>query len=101
VSVHHFGAFTDAAWRENDYLWGRLDAAELILCMLRHDIASPGAEVTLSTAEQAIELVGRQQLQSVLQAIMNAEEGLQRIPETVMHVRTCINEMGARRPLSM
>jgi len=30
----HFGGFFDREWRENDYLWGRLDAAELILKLL-------------------------------------------------------------------
>lgn len=31
---HHFGGFFKQAWRDNDYLWGRLDAAELILRQL-------------------------------------------------------------------
>jgi patatin-related protein len=34
VAVHHFGAFFDRASRENDYLWGRLDAAERLLTIL-------------------------------------------------------------------
>jgi patatin-related protein len=34
TAVHHFGGFFDREWRENDYLWGRLDAAELILGIL-------------------------------------------------------------------
>ena len=29
VSISHFGAFFEKSWRENDYLWGRLDGAEL------------------------------------------------------------------------
>jgi patatin-related protein len=32
--LHHFGGFFDKDWRENDYLWGRLDAAELLLKLL-------------------------------------------------------------------
>jgi patatin-related protein len=32
--LHHFGGFFDKDWRENDYLWGRLDAAELIMKLL-------------------------------------------------------------------
>jgi patatin-related protein len=34
VGMHHFGAFFDRAYRENDYLWGRLDAAERLLGVL-------------------------------------------------------------------
>ncbi len=31
TSLHHFGGFFARAWRENDILWGRLDAAERIV----------------------------------------------------------------------
>lgn len=34
VSVSHFGAFFRRPWRENDYLWGRLDGAERLLWLL-------------------------------------------------------------------
>jgi hypothetical protein len=34
VDIHHFAAFFDRAYRENDYLWGRLDAAERLLGLL-------------------------------------------------------------------
>lgn len=34
VALHHFGAFFDRSARENDYLWGRLDAAERLVTML-------------------------------------------------------------------
>jgi patatin-related protein len=40
VSLHHFGGFVDAAWRENDYLWGRLDGAELVLRLLRSSVGA-------------------------------------------------------------
>jgi patatin-related protein len=34
-ALHHFGAFLDQVWRQNDILWGRLDGAErLITAML-------------------------------------------------------------------
>jgi len=35
TAVHHFGGFLKAQYRENDYLWGRLDGAELCLRTLR------------------------------------------------------------------
>jgi hypothetical protein len=34
VGRHHFGAFFSRADRENDYLWGRLDAAEVLVGLL-------------------------------------------------------------------
>jgi predicted acylesterase/phospholipase RssA len=34
VAFGHFGAFFKRAWRENDYLWGRLDGAERLLWLL-------------------------------------------------------------------
>jgi hypothetical protein len=32
--VHHFGGFFSREWRENDYLWGRLDGVAQLLAML-------------------------------------------------------------------
>jgi patatin-related protein len=34
VALGHFGAFFRRAWRENDYLWGRLDGAERLLWLI-------------------------------------------------------------------
>jgi patatin-related protein len=34
VSLGHFGAFFKRSWRENDYLWGRLDGAERLLWLI-------------------------------------------------------------------
>jgi patatin-related protein len=35
TTLHHFGAFLDRVWRQNDIMWGRLDGAErLITAML-------------------------------------------------------------------
>lgn len=34
VAMHHFGAFFNRRWRENDYLWGRLSAAERLVDIL-------------------------------------------------------------------
>jgi hypothetical protein len=38
----HFGAFFSRRGRENDYLWGRLDAAERLITLLLDDPARPG-----------------------------------------------------------
>ena len=34
VTAHHFGGFFRRQWRENDYLWGRLDGAERLLGLI-------------------------------------------------------------------
>ena len=34
VALGHFGAFFRRSWRENDYLWGRLDGAERFLWLI-------------------------------------------------------------------
>jgi len=36
TAVDHFGGFLHREWRENDYLWGRLDTAEIIMGMIGH-----------------------------------------------------------------
>jgi hypothetical protein len=40
--VNHFGAFLDRLWRENDIMWGRLDAAEILIETMTP--AHPGQE---------------------------------------------------------
>ncbi len=44
VGVHHFYAFFSREARENDYLWGRLDAAEQLIRLL---FASTGSSEPL------------------------------------------------------
>src|SRR5436190_507879 len=34
TALHHFGAFLDKVWRQNDILWGRLDGAERLITAL-------------------------------------------------------------------
>jgi patatin-related protein len=60
VSISHFGAFFDKSWRENDYLWGRLDGAELAMRLLSRQSGSD------------LDLTGY--LQSALTAILAAEK---------------------------
>lgn len=71
MGLHHFGAFADPTGRENDYLWGRLDAAELILRMLR----APGGAADPpgpTTSAQAVQQAGPH-LGSALAAILTNE----------------------------
>ena len=77
VSLHHFGGFIDAAWRENDYLWGRLDAAELILRMLGE--SRPGVRASTPTSgDQAAGQAGPR-LKAALAAILASETDLGRV----------------------
>jgi patatin-related protein len=34
TALHHFGAFLDRTWRQNDIMWGRLDGAERLITAL-------------------------------------------------------------------
>jgi Protein of unknown function (DUF3376) len=83
VSLHHFGGFARAEWRENDYLWGRLDGVELILRQL-YDAgsAAPTAAATAPPAsgDDAVRSAGGRVLQAGLRAALKSEEGLTRIP---------------------
>lgn len=65
TALFHFGAFLNREWRQNDLLWGRLDAAERIIrCMLPR---SPEANAWIEEANLAI---------------AGSEEALKRLRET-------------------
>jgi len=51
TGFHHFAAFFDKAFRENDYLWGRLDGTERLLSLLL-----PAAEVK-ARADEAFDAI--------------------------------------------
>jgi patatin-related protein len=46
IKVAHFGGFFERAYRENDYLWGRIDAAERLLNLLWATCRQPDAPPT-------------------------------------------------------
>jgi patatin-related protein len=60
VKYGHFGAFFEKDWRENDYLWGRLDGAELVLRLLSRQ---SGSDLDLT-----------EHLRSALTAVLDAEQ---------------------------
>jgi patatin-related protein len=76
VALHHFGAFADPAARENDYLWGRLDGAELVLRTLRATATSDRTVPT--TPEQARAAAGKR-LRGALDAVLASEQDLKRV----------------------
>jgi hypothetical protein len=40
--LHHFGAFLDQVWRQNDILWGRLDGSERLITAMLPEPESAG-----------------------------------------------------------
>ena len=50
VELAHFGAFLKRSWRANDWMWGRLDAAErlvmLLDAMFEHRLTNQGTLAT-------------------------------------------------------
>jgi patatin-related protein len=38
IALHHFGAFLDRTWRQNDIMWGRLDGAERLITSLLPEV---------------------------------------------------------------
>ena len=76
VALHHFGAFADEEWRENDYLWGRLDGAELILRTLRETGSGEHADIPANEAA-AIAAAGPR-LKAALSAILASEADITR-----------------------
>jgi patatin-related protein len=69
IAVRHFGAFFDRDRRENDYLWGRLDGAELIMRLLARQSGTDPAGFT-------------EPLRAALTAILATEQpGLTDIPK--------------------
>ena len=78
TAIRHFGAFFEKAWRENDYLWGRLDGAELVMRLLSRQSGrrQSGAATDLTaplrsalTAILATEQAGLTQIGPVCQAL--------------------------------
>ncbi len=98
TSWHHFGGFMDPEWRENDYLWGRLDGAELILRMLRASVDETVPDATTAgrlSPEEAAQAAGPH-LQQALSRILEAEANLRRVATLRGGLDTQIKAMGAR-----
>jgi hypothetical protein len=71
VELAHFGAFLKRSWRANDWMWGRVDAAERLLRLLDstlgHRLSDAGTLEAHTRAVQAAVL--RQELPTVLAEI--------------------------------
>jgi patatin-related protein len=82
VATHHFGAFFTLARRQNDYLWGRLDAAEMILGLLREQYDNRRTPTTPALPDRA------PLLRTALTAVLDQEQGsLDKIRDTTAKLR--------------
>jgi patatin-related protein len=77
-ALDHFGGFFRREWRENDYLWGRLDGAELILGML----------AGLGTGRPAAALLGR-----ALRAVLDSEADLRTVADLRAELSTVVDKL--------
>lgn len=57
-TLRHFGAFARRAWRQNDILWGRLDAAEVLTRVVLAD--RPADDVTAAIRSVQEEIVAEE-----------------------------------------
>lgn len=60
--LHHFGAFVKPEYRVNDYLWGRLDAAELIVSMLEKTTTGDDLDLASTLADAFTRIVDGEDL---------------------------------------
>ncbi len=82
VTLHHFGAFLKSEWRENDYLWGRLDGAELMLRTLQASLdGQAGADAIPRDTTEAIQMAGGEICREILLAILDNETDLRQVAE--------------------
>jgi hypothetical protein len=76
IKFGHFGGFLDESWRDNDIMWGRLDAAEVIIDTLlgaEHPRAKELRERTQAAIVcDSVEGALRQQLEAALGAPLEA-----------------------------
>jgi patatin-related protein len=94
VGLNHFAGFVKSAWRQNDYLWGRLDGVELNLRTL-YDAGSADPAVAATappTPEEAVRTAGGKVLQQGLRAVLAAEADLTGI---AAEMKTLGDQVGA------
>jgi patatin-related protein len=88
IPVHHFAAFFQAKYRENDYLWGRLDGAELILRML-YGVAKTHASEPIAAADK-----NPPHLAAALKAVLDTEADLGRVKDLRANLAKQVEALG-------
>jgi hypothetical protein len=84
----HFAAFFSREARENDYLWGRLDAAERLLHLLLNDAAAgPGDAPSSPVYGRAFAAI-----------VADEEPHLHTVPDLLRALRASLALLKPRRP---
>jgi hypothetical protein len=85
IEFNNFGAFFSRAYRENDYLWGRLHGAERMIDILISSLP-PGHEFSAGRAQSY--------KKRVFHAILDEEQDrLTQIRPLIMSLRTEVDQM--------
>ena len=103
VELAHFGAFLKGSWRANDWLWGRLDAAQRLLRLLDAAAGDPlRSQGTLEQHTRAVQAaVLREELPALVAEIArDAERGARATPEAAALVRA-VNRVATTGPNGM
>ena len=85
LPLHHFAAFLNVTSRENDYLWGRLDGAEMILRTLQE------VHVAKTAPNAAAPQAHIPHLASALQSVLDTETD----PTRISQLRECLQKQVA------
>jgi hypothetical protein len=93
VHLGHFGAFLKREWRENDYLWGRLDAAERLIRLLQKDAGKAGVKLddSLDWVKLALTTIVNEEaktLGSIPEKIRKGVDGLWREKDKEIDLKT-------------
>ena len=88
VKLAHFGAFLQREYRENDYLWGRLDAAELLLDLLARSACPPSHDGPPPQADEAMVI-------EALRIILDQEASLEGCKDLIAHARDALAQREA------
>ena len=96
TSFHHFGGFMKPEWRENDYLWGRLDGAELVLRTLRAavDQTVPEPSTAGRLEQEAARQAAGPHLATTIDRILRSEADLRRVEKVRQYVADQIHSAG-------
>jgi patatin-related protein len=83
IGLHHFAAFFKRSSRENDYLWGRLDAAERLVALLLDDPLTPGLEPPAAECRPFFEAIVREEapaLRTITETVADVRRRIARLP---------------------
>jgi patatin-related protein len=81
VKLAHFGAFLRRKWRENDYLWGRLDAAERLIGLVLRPDSFRAEDWEIKPALAAVLAEDKQALTTIQPLIQKLETKVASLPD--------------------